>query len=403
MMVDQAEQGSKPKVAGAAQTFILMVISCLPVLGGVLIAPSLPRMAEYFHDVPNVGLLVRVTMTTPALMIALLGPLAGWMVEKFGRRSMISVTFLLYTLFGTAPLYLNDLHLIVLSRMALGATEALAITICTALMCDYYEGASRERMFAYQTAVSSLAASAFFIIGGQMGNHGWRVPFWLYVAGVVLIPFCLALLWEPRRRAVKVQAENDPNFKWSGMLPGYALLFCASVSMFVAAVELSFVLKGIGSATPGQIGMVMGVSHLALVIGALATRYSRAIGSKASLVTSFAFMAVGLLGISEAPAIGLGWTLVAVVLHSWGCGMAIPTVADIVMGKLPAERRAHGSGGYVSCVFFGQFAAPFIVHLISPASNLPGIQAIGIAILAIAIGLFLVFKPGTSPAAMRPE
>ncbi|WP_090812323.1 MFS transporter [Paraburkholderia tuberum] len=404
MMVDHLGHGSKPRVAGAAQTFILMVISCLPVLGGVLIAPSLPRMVENFQYVAHVGMWVRFTMTTPALMIALLGPAAGWLVEKFGRRPMIGVTLFFYTLFGTAPLYLADLHWIVGSRIALGVTEAMAITICTALMCDYYTGAARERVFAYQTAISSLAASAFFVFGGLLGNHGWRTPFWLYICGVILIPMALALLWEPARRQEEAQPAWNTDFKWTGMLPSYALLFFAAISMFVAAVELSFVLKSIGTATPGQIGMIMGVSHLALVIGALCTRFTRPLGSKFCLVASFSFMAVGLIGISEAPVIGLGWTLVAVVLHSAGCGIAIPSIADIVMSKLPVERRAKGSGGYVSCVFFGEFAAPIIVAIISAntGSNLVGIRAVGIIILMIAIGLFLSFKPRKSVTRATP-
>ena len=36
--------------AGRTQGFLLMFMSCLPILGAVLLAPVLPRMQDHFGD-----------------------------------------------------------------------------------------------------------------------------------------------------------------------------------------------------------------------------------------------------------------------------------------------------------------------------------------------------------------
>jgi MFS family permease len=103
---------------------LLMFMSCLPVLGAVLLAPVLPSMEQHFARTPNATTLVPVTLTVPALMIGLLAPFAGSIVDRFGRKRLLVGALVTYALFGTAPLYLDGLPAIVLSRVGVGITEA---------------------------------------------------------------------------------------------------------------------------------------------------------------------------------------------------------------------------------------------------------------------------------------
>src|SRR3954471_15791406 len=57
--------------AGRAQALVLLLSSCLAVLGAVLLAPVLPRIEDAFADTPGVEALTPIVLTAPALVIGL--------------------------------------------------------------------------------------------------------------------------------------------------------------------------------------------------------------------------------------------------------------------------------------------------------------------------------------------
>ncbi|MFE7902918.1 hypothetical protein ACFU3E_36590 [Streptomyces sp. NPDC057424] len=84
---------------------MLMAGSCLPILGAVLLAPVLPKIQEHFATVPGADkALVPMVLATPALALALPAPFAGVIFDRLGRKGLLVVAGVLYTLFGTAPL-----------------------------------------------------------------------------------------------------------------------------------------------------------------------------------------------------------------------------------------------------------------------------------------------------------
>jgi MFS family permease len=66
----------------------LLLISTLTVMAGATIAPSLPAMQAVFADIPNVGYLVWLVLTLPALFIAIGAPLVGVLIDQLGRKPM---------------------------------------------------------------------------------------------------------------------------------------------------------------------------------------------------------------------------------------------------------------------------------------------------------------------------
>ncbi len=119
---------------GRLPAAVLMAGSCLPVLGAVLLAPVLPRIQEHFDHVPGSAALVPVVLTVPALALALLAPFAGVIVDRLGRKRLLVIATAFYAVFGTAPLWLESLHAIVVSRVLVGVTEAAIMTACTTLI-----------------------------------------------------------------------------------------------------------------------------------------------------------------------------------------------------------------------------------------------------------------------------
>lgn len=347
---------------------LLLLGSCLPVLGGVLIAPVLPRLAEHFSGTANVGLLVPIVLTLPALMIALFSPFAGWLSDRIGRKRLLVLAMIVYGICGPLPLALDDLNAILLSRAGLGLAEAAIMTCCTALIGDYYDGRERMQLLSWQTIVTSLSATAFFMLGGLMGELGWRVPFALYVAGLVFAPLMHLALSEPVRRASSaIRAPSAGGFALRPLAVICAMTLLAALGFFIVPVQTGFLLQHIGIDSPQRIGMAIGLGHSAVFLGALVFRRLSGFGPGLLLALAFVISGVGILLLAHATDYRMA--IIAVMVNGLGGGIALPTVLSWALSTLSVEHRGKGTGLFNAGFFGGQFASPLLVMALTAVAG----------------------------------
>ncbi|OYU09434.1 MAG: MFS transporter [Pseudomonas sp. PGPPP1] len=347
---------------------LLLLGSCLPVLGGVLIAPVLPRIAEHFAGTANVGVMVPIVLTLPALMIALFSPFAGWLSDRIGRKRLLVLAMLLYGICGPLPLLLDDLNVILLSRAGLGLAEAAIMTCCTALIGDYYDGRERVQLLSWQTIVTSLSATAFFMLGGLIGEHGWRVPFALYIVGLVFAPLMHLALSEPLRRAsAVVQAQQLREFPLRSLSVICAMTILVALGFFIVPVQTGFLLEHIGIDSPQRIGMAIGLGHSAVFLGALLFRRLSRFGPGLLLALGFLISGAGILMLANAA--DYRTVILAVMVNGLGGGLALPTVLSWALSTLSIEHRGKGTGLFNAGFFGGQFASPLLVMALSGVAD----------------------------------
>ena len=81
---------------------VLLGGSMFTLLAGASIAPALPAIKAQFADHPQADLLTKLVLSLTALCIALGAPLAGWAVDRFGRRPLLVASILGTSVGGTA-------------------------------------------------------------------------------------------------------------------------------------------------------------------------------------------------------------------------------------------------------------------------------------------------------------
>lgn len=356
---------AEPRVAGVPQSLLLLLGSCLPVLGAVLLAPVLPRMQAHFIDTPGAAVWVPVALTLPALVVAVLAPFAGMIADRVGRKPLLLMTMLLYTLCGTLPLWLDSLHAIVLSRAGIGFAEAGIMTCCTALMGDYYQGGRRERLFALQMVATSLSAAVFMGVGGYLGQDSWRAPFALYAVGLVFLPLMALWLWEPQGQR-KAGTPPAP-MPWHGLLPLLGLALLAGLSLFIVPVQAGYLLNLLGVDAPQQIGMTMGGNQLGVVLGALSFRL---IGrTRPAWLLLLAFAMAGSGGLLMAAAGSHGAVSLAVFINGLGIGLMLPTLITRIMALVGFSQRGRASGLFTAAIFAGEFVSPLVVLMMTAGAS----------------------------------
>lgn len=372
--------------AGASQGAVLLLGSSLTVMGAVMIAPILPKLAaEFVPADPRLAALVPLVATGPALAIALCAPLAGWLADRVGRKMLLLLATLVYGLVGAAPAWLDNLTAILVCRLALGAAEACVMTCCTTLIGDYWRGEQRVRYVNRQVVTIGVVGTVFFVLGGAAGEHSWRYPFYLYLLPILLVPAIAAVLWEPLRDGQPAEPGDGGTPLSGGQLAqmltvGYVLICIGMISSFVVPVQMPQLMVDIGQRSSTMIGAVAGAGLLSTLAGSIAWPWLRAaLGRRFVNVVLLALLATGLMLLARAhtvPAI-----VAAVVIHGFGGGMLVPNAILPLMRRLSLAMRGRGLGGFTAALYLGQFVSPLAV--LACAQTFGGLRA---AVVAIACG-----------------
>ncbi|WP_243836757.1 MFS transporter [Paenarthrobacter nitroguajacolicus] len=362
------------RAAGKTHAALLVAGSCLPVLGAVLLAPVLPTLNQVFADTAGVAILVPLVLTVPALFVALFSPLAGYVADRVGRKQLLIVAMLAYALFGTAPLWLDSLGAIALSRVGVGIAEAAIMTCCTTLITDYYAGQQRNKYLGLQTMVSALAATAFFALGGILGSISWRTPFWLYAVSAVLVVPMIFKPWEPAKSQAHGGSTAKQPVPWRQIGAPAAVTLFGGIVFYALIVHLPYVITGLGVTDTGLIGGAAAVASLATAAGAISFRYLAKLGTRKLLVGAFGLAAVGLCVVSAAGSVPLA--ILGAVVASAGTGVLLPTLLTWAVNGLDFSQRGRGTGIWTATLFIGQFLTPIVL----------GATAAALGNLALALG-----------------
>lgn len=385
-----AEHRRRP---GPVQGYSLIIASCMPALGAVLIAPVLPSMAKEFGSFPGVGVLIPLILTMPALMIAVTSSFAGMILDRLGRKKVLISAMFLYALLGTAPLWLDNLQAILVSRAGLGICEAFILTGCLTLTGEYFQGAEREKFIGYQAGISTLAATVFLLVGGLMGQFGWRMPFWLYGISLVIGAAMLFLIWEPERRAESVHKVSTP---WRLILVPCLVTLFGGLVFFTVVVHMPFVLTGLGMVDPAAIGVASAVTAFAGAIASFGFRVVARFTVTRLLTTAFGVAGIGfiIVWIASTPTLAV----IGASISNFGAGLMLPTLIAWMVGRVPRESLGAASGTLQTSLWIGQFSTSIVIGAV--AALLGGrldiaLGILGLACLLAAVLIALLLRSGS--------
>ncbi|MCD0257786.1 MFS transporter [Xanthomonas melonis] len=362
--------GNPLRQAGRTQGAVLLLGSSLTVVGAAMIAPVLPKLGAEFGPVdPQANLLVPLVITGPALAIAVFAPVAGGLADRLGRKGLLVLATLAYALLGVLPALLSELSSIVGARLLFGCAEAAVMTCCTTLIADYWHGERRLRYINLQVICIALIGSLFFVVGGVLGEYGWRTPFYLYLLPLLLVPAMLRVLWEPAaRHAPPAAMDADATVDASTLVVGYLLVFFGMLLSFIVPVQTPALLVGLGVSSSTLIGLSAGLGLLTTLGGSLLwPLLRRLLGIPATNAALLALLALGLWLLAGAQT--YAQVLVAVSVHGLGAGLLVPNAMTPVMNALPRRVRGRGMGGFTSSLYLGQFASPLLIAALVPAGD----------------------------------
>ncbi len=384
--------------AGTLQGILLLLPITMAVMGLIVLVPILPAMMAHYRDVPGVDYLIPLMLTLPALCVAVLSPVAGVVVDFFGRRKTCIGALVIYSIVGILPIFLESLSAIIISRVVLGAMEALVVISSTTLIGDYFHGRHREKWLANQTAVASLSSIFLALLGGALGSFGWRGAFAAYGVSIVFAIALLLWTWEPRKSDEPLEEFAAPGarFPWSTILPISLLAIFGGTMFFTMQIQVSSMLSEYyGISSTSALGLYSGLAGLSVAAGTLLyRRFTARFITPTQLLIAFGLLGVSyvLMNYSPTPQLFTTW----LVVNQIGSGMLLPALVVSAMGRLPFEVRGRGTGMFMSGWWLGQPLSSQAVAFMRGhnGGNLPGtLQILGIlCLVAAAIALASRFR-----------
>lgn len=339
----------------------------LTMMAAAIIAPSLPNIALEFHGFPQVELLSKLVLSIPALMIAIIAPFAGGVIDRFGRLKLLYLGLIGFALSGTSGYFLNDLYLLLFSRVILGISLGIIMTTAMTLVGDYFEGEARQKFIGYQSAFIGSAGVLFMIIGGFLATLDWRVPFLVYLFSLLLLPLCYFFLKEPNSVSTPTLNEKPSSNKLLSVLFLMGTLYM--IIFYLFPTQLPFLLKSIGVSYPSFAGDALAVNALGIVFSSFF--YSK-IKTKLSFQwvawISLIMMGIGCFGTGISG--GFLTVLITVFVAGLGLGLFIANLSLWVLELSSPQIRGKNMGILTACLFFGQFISPIVAEPIVKASDL---------------------------------
>jgi predicted MFS family arabinose efflux permease len=381
---------AKPAKAGpnlpVAACIALCTLGPLSGLAQTALPPILPQITAHFANEPNAGVWVRLMVSGLSAAMIVGAFSSGFLAERIGELRLLLICLVLYGLAGAAGFVLDDLKLMVVSRLVLGVVFSAASGLAMALLTTEVAPTARDRWVGFFVVSGTVGAVVLVGIVGAIGKYDWRYVFLLYLVAWPCALFTAATF--PRRdrtpRAAALLAAAGYGIPWRMMLVAM-LIGAIGTTMFM---YLPYHLAAIGQGRPEQLAPVMATSTAFGAVGSAAYGWIRRYFSAVAVFAGAPLLAAaGLLVIVSTDQRAI--ILAGITLFGSGLGILMPNVFSGCAAATPAIYRPRMLG-FVRSTFYGgpllaQVFLEMVISRFGPRAALTAIALIcvGAALLAL--------------------
>jgi len=212
----------------AAMAFIFVTVLLDMIALGIIIPVFQPLILSFEHgDFANASLLSGLFAVIFAVVQFFASPILGTLSDRFGRRPLVLLsnlgTSLDYVILALAP----SIGWLFVGRVLAGATTA-SIVVASAYIADVTPEDKRAGAYGMISAAFGVGFVIGPAIGGLLGAHGLRLPFWA-AAALSLVNFLYGFLVLPESLA----RDHRNAFSWKRANP------LGAITMLRRHVELA--------------------------------------------------------------------------------------------------------------------------------------------------------------------
>ncbi|MFO8054742.1 MAG: MFS transporter [Bacteroidales bacterium] len=370
---------------------VIFALTLVAVMGVSTITPVLPDIRADLHlSNQQVGLLV-VFFSLPGIIMT---PLLGILADRFGRKTVLVPSLVMFALAGFTCFFLRDFHWILFFRVLQGAGAASLGSLNSTLIGDIYSKKERPAVMGLVASVLSIGTAAYPAIGGALAIFGWHYPF---LMPLLALPVAWAVLFklenpEPKGEGkfmayIKEAAKQMKSFTVVFMFLANFVVFVTLFGAFLTYLPL-FMNDNFNSSSL-EIGMTLtGMSLVTAVTSAMLGKISKHFSERQLIIAGF--MAY-VIAFSIVPFLTTPLMLaIPITIFGIGHGINFPSIQVYLVKVASLKYRGMFMSFNGMVLRLGQTAGPLIIggfYLIG--GHLAAFS--GAALLSLLVVIFLSF------------
>ena len=364
----------------------------MTMMAGAIVGPSLPQIAKVFSNVPHSEITTKLIVSGPAIFIAIFSPLAGYIIDRFGRIRLLQISLVLYSAGGCSGFYLEDLYAILIGRVVLGISVAGIITTVLTLIGDYFQGEDRNKYVGLQGAFMGIGGVTFVALAGVLADVNWHYPFLIYLYSLIVLVFVTIYVPEPDIKRIsrkKGTKEVTPEYPRKLVFLIYMIVFFGLVFFFLYPIQIPYLLRSFKGVSNTMVGLAVSIATLAgSIISMNYAKIKRRFSFPFMYGITFFLMGIGYFLVSRA---GNYWeTITALLISGSSTGFLMPTGNLWLISITPVEIRGRLIGRLSTASFLGQFVSPILVQpIISNYSIQTAFYVASLILLVLSLSLFI--------------
>jgi DHA1 family bicyclomycin/chloramphenicol resistance-like MFS transporter len=377
-------------------------LAALSALGPFSVDTYLPAFAGMQAALATTPLGIQQTLSAYLFAFGLMFLFHGALSDSFGRRPVILVSLVVFTIASVFAALATSLHGLIVCRVFQGLSVGAGMVVGRAMIRDLFEAEDAQRLMSLVTLFFGLAPAIAPIIGGLLfASLGWRAIFWFLAAvGALLVAVSLRHLPET------LPQGSRHAFHPTALMAGYRevgmnlrfLLLSLAVGLnfngfFLYIVSAPVFLGEHLKLGPNEYAWLFIPGIVGIMAGSqISGRSAGRITPRQTVIRAYGFMgaaALGNLAYAYAATPSLPWAVIPIMVYGIGFAMAMPSISLITLDLFPTRRGMGASlQGFVSGM-----VNVLIAGVISPAvSHDTHWLALGMAaILACGLACWLLY------------
>ena len=162
------------------KSFIIVLIACMNMIVPLsldMYLPAVPHMTEAFATTES---MVNLTLVGFFFFMAVGTLLFGPLSDKYGRKHLLLVGTLVYTIFSIVCALATNIWMLIIARVLEALGAGCMVAISTAMIKDCFDRRTRNSILAVVQAMAVIAPMLAPIVGAFIVTHaGWRATFWV--------------------------------------------------------------------------------------------------------------------------------------------------------------------------------------------------------------------------------
>lgn len=251
----------------------------LTMMGVVGISSGLSVIGQHFVGASQT--MIQNMLTIPCIVVIVTTLVVGKLMERISKKKITLVGVICFLIGGVAPMFIDNLPVILVLRGVLGIGIGVCQCTVSALVAENFDGEERAQVQGIVQSCQMGAMGVMAICGGILAGLSWNMTFAVHFIGVFSLLGLLALVPDRKPEKASSTGQVQKSHLTAGAWGWIILMFINFISIMVYSAFLAYLMseKQIGTAADSGISLAL-FALAGIIIGLIYGKFAAVVKNK---------------------------------------------------------------------------------------------------------------------------